>query len=85
MGPGVNLRPSLYFLKYMINPRPLNGTSFYPEEASIRENTFFMYVIFRHGILLIYVFCSDVFDLILVMVILRSQVLTNKIEFSIVF
>ena len=37
-GPGLNSRPGLYFLKYTINPRPLNGTGFYSEEASIRGN-----------------------------------------------
>ena len=32
------MRPDLYFLKYVINPRPLNRTGFYLE-ASIRGNT----------------------------------------------
>ena len=42
VGPGVNSRPSLYFLKGTINPRPLNRTGFYSEEASIRGNTVYV-------------------------------------------
>ena len=37
--PDLNLRPGLCLLRYTNNPRPLNGTGFYSEEASIRGNT----------------------------------------------
>ena len=52
MRPGLNSRPSLHLLKYTINPRPLNGTGFHLEEASIRGNTVYIYI---------FVFCLFVF------------------------
>ena len=43
MGPGVNSRPGLYFLKHVINPRPLNRTSFYSRKYGTLEISFSYY------------------------------------------